>query len=288
MKTKLPFMKFFTGDWMKDPALRSVSLSARGLWIDMLCLMWEAHRRGYLCHRTGLPVTLEQLARMVGSSAAEVDHLVQELVNCGVCSRAEDGVLYSRRMERDEQVRKTAACNGRKGGNPQLMMKGVNQRSNPLIKGEVIQTSYPHIQSSETESKLFEKAPIAPTRGGTPPPEGKRRFREYPPDFERFFETYPRQVGKDAAHRAWRNAIQRLQVQRVQDRTDVCEFLQQRAKVYADSPAGNRGQFTPHPSTWLNEGRYLDDDSEWQRTHDDRRCIEPGPGQIAPGSEERF
>jgi hypothetical protein len=63
---KLPFFKFYPGDWMKDPALRSVSIAARGLWIDMLCLMHESDRRGYLQHATGKPVTAEQLARMTG------------------------------------------------------------------------------------------------------------------------------------------------------------------------------------------------------------------------------
>jgi hypothetical protein len=44
---KLPSFQFYPGDWMKDPALRSVSLEARGLWIDMLCLLFESGRRGY-------------------------------------------------------------------------------------------------------------------------------------------------------------------------------------------------------------------------------------------------
>ncbi len=43
---KLPSFQFYPGDWMKDPALRSVSLEARGLWMDMLCLLFESVRRG--------------------------------------------------------------------------------------------------------------------------------------------------------------------------------------------------------------------------------------------------
>ena len=50
---------FYPGDWFKDPALRSVSLAARGLWIDMLCLMFEGDHRGYLPHATGKPVQLD-------------------------------------------------------------------------------------------------------------------------------------------------------------------------------------------------------------------------------------
>ncbi len=43
---KLPSFQFYPGDWMKDPSLRSVSLEARGLWMDMLCLLFESVRRG--------------------------------------------------------------------------------------------------------------------------------------------------------------------------------------------------------------------------------------------------
>jgi len=105
-----------SGDWMKDPGLRSVSLEARGLWMDMLCLLFESGRRGYLQHATGKPVSPEQLARMTGSSAEQVSRLLRELEDSGVFSRTEHGRIYSRRMIRDE--RKRAACSeaGKKGG----------------------------------------------------------------------------------------------------------------------------------------------------------------------------
>jgi biotin operon repressor len=86
---------------MKDPAVRSVTVAARGLWIDMLCLMHESDRRGYLQHATGRPVSAEQLARMTGCSASEVARLLRELEECGVFSRTEAGVIYNRRMVLD-------------------------------------------------------------------------------------------------------------------------------------------------------------------------------------------
>lgn len=170
---KLPSMQFYPGDWMKDPALRSVGLAARGLWIDMLCLMFESHRRGYLLHVTGKPVTPEQLARMVGGSAGEVSQLLQELEDCGVFSRTEHGAIYSRRLERDEQRRRTCAANGRRGGNPALVRndadldkpsvnrqvkRGVNQNGN--------QTPTPSSSSSSSSSSSITNPP--------PPPPGKR------------------------------------------------------------------------------------------------------------------
>lgn len=90
---------------MKDPALRSVSIASRGLWIDMLCLMFESSRRGYLQQVNGQPLSLAQLARMTGCSTDEVAHLVRELEDAGVCSRTEHGILYSRRLVREETKR---------------------------------------------------------------------------------------------------------------------------------------------------------------------------------------
>lgn len=98
---KSPAFQFYPGDWMKDPALRSVSLEARGLWMDMLCLMHESIRRGYLQHSTGRPMSHEQIARMSGCSPEVCARLLEELEETGVFSREEDGTIYSRRMARE-------------------------------------------------------------------------------------------------------------------------------------------------------------------------------------------
>src|SRR5215471_18194383 len=108
---------------MKDPALRSVTVAAQGLWMDMLCLMHESDRRGYLQHATGKLVTPEQLARMTGCSIEEVTRLLGELEESGFFSRTEDGVIYNRRMVLDERRRALSGEAGRRGG------------GNPAFKG---------------------------------------------------------------------------------------------------------------------------------------------------------
>jgi biotin operon repressor len=131
---KLPSFQFYPGGWMKDPGLRSVSLEARGLWIDMLCLLFESGRRGYLQHATGKPVSDEQLARMTGSSSEQVSRLLQELDDSGVFSRTEHGTIYSRRMIRDERKRKACSEAGKMGGgNPDF--NGIKDLR-PTFKGQ--------------------------------------------------------------------------------------------------------------------------------------------------------
>ena len=77
--SKLPAIQFYVGDWMKDPALRSVSVEARGLWIDLLCIMHESPRRGYLENAHGEPLTPLQLGRMTGVHPNTVHRLLIEL-----------------------------------------------------------------------------------------------------------------------------------------------------------------------------------------------------------------
>ena len=121
MSQNRPAFLFYPADWLGDPAVRAVSLAARGLWTDMLCLMHQLPRRGYLQLESGTPVTAEQLARMTGCSTDEVSRLLQELETAGVFSCTEPGVIYSRRMVREERKRQLCAEAGRKGGgNPRL------------------------------------------------------------------------------------------------------------------------------------------------------------------------
>jgi hypothetical protein len=60
-----PWMKFYPSDWRADPALRMCSIAARGLWIEMICLMHEAAPRGSL-RVNGQAVSEGQLAALAG------------------------------------------------------------------------------------------------------------------------------------------------------------------------------------------------------------------------------
>lgn len=103
--TKLPAFQFYPGDWMKDPALRSCSVAARGLWMDVLCMMFESDRRGYLQASNGKSYSPEQIARMTGCSTDEASRLLKELETSGVYSRTAHGIIFSRRLVRDEEQR---------------------------------------------------------------------------------------------------------------------------------------------------------------------------------------
>lgn len=96
----------------------------------MLGLMHEAEPYGHLL-LNGRPVPNDVLARLIGVEVRELSGAVKELDRMGVFSRTDAGVIFSRRMVRDETKAKKDKENGGKGGNPtlrkqQLSLVGVN------------------------------------------------------------------------------------------------------------------------------------------------------------------
>ena len=79
---------------------------------------------------------------------------------------------------------------------------------------------------------------------------------------EEIYKAFPRKIGKDNALKAIGKAVDRLKV-RGHTTRQAQEFLYKVTVAFAKSPAGNDGNFTPHPATWFNQGRYDDDQAEW-------------------------
>lgn len=107
-----PWFKFQPAAWRGDQALRAVSLAARGLWIECLCIMHEAKPYGHLV-LNGTAIGDETLARMTGVPVDDVRALMAELRQAGVLSMASTGVVLSRRMVKDHE----RANLGRKSAN---------------------------------------------------------------------------------------------------------------------------------------------------------------------------
>jgi len=67
--------------------------------------------------------------------------------------------------------------------------------------------------------------------------------------FAQFWSLYPRRVGKTAAKKAFDKAVDSVGLETVLDGV----------KRFASDPYLPETKFIPHPSTWLNEGRWDDD-----------------------------
>ena len=140
--------KFWWQDWQRDPALRMCSPAARGVWMDMLCVMADGEPHGHLLVNKR-PPTDRQLASVFGCSEKDAKSFIKELEDAGVFSRNDDGVIFSRRMVRDKQASKQAAATGAEGGNPNL-------RRGVVAKEDRVRP-YRRADSPAKTQRIFEK-----------------------------------------------------------------------------------------------------------------------------------
>ena len=242
---KRPAFQFYPADWRKDPSLSTCSLAARGLWIELMCIMHEASPYGVLAVN-GKPMTDLQISRAVGEPMDLVQGLLDELESAGVYSRDETGAIFSRRMIRDEQLRNVRAAAGRLGGNPTLL----NQKHNLIDKQKPTPSS--SSSSSTSEDKTIDQ-PTAVARVNIDSHGGDkgRRTVSFTPEYEEWWSAYPRKVGKLAAFRAYQTAKRLLGV-------EATPRLLLGAQAYAATTAGKDEKYIAHPTTWLNQGRWDD------------------------------
>lgn len=74
-------------------------------------------------------------------------------------------------------------------------------------------------------------------------------------EFDSFWRDYPRKVGKEAAKKAFIKALKLTDAPRIMSGLETLRI----------QVAGKDQQYIPHPSTWLNEGRW--DDEVTQQPH---------------------
>jgi len=99
-----PAQQWYWGDWFSAFDVRLCSLEARGLWIDMLGIMFQSEIRGTLTI-SRKKVNSKTLAKIVGDTENKIAKLLQKLEAKNVFSRLGDGTIICRRMYR-ESVRK--------------------------------------------------------------------------------------------------------------------------------------------------------------------------------------
>lgn len=249
-----PWMKFYPSDWRADPALRMCSIGARGLWMEMICVMHEAEPYGSLLVN-GMPVSEHQLAGLAGINARDARGFLNELRSSGVFS-ANDGTIISRRMQRDHDKAERDKANGKGGGNPDLkptVNEGVNPPDNGVDKAQRLEA---RDQNSE-KKKNNQAVAIAAAA-----------------EFEKFWAAYPRREGsnpkKPAAEKFLRLVLSGI------NPADIIAG----AKRYAEECARLRTEpkYVAQAVTWINQQRFSDYSATAQS--ETAKIIRPRHGQV--------
>lgn len=102
---KPPAFFFYPGDWRRDTQVQMANMETRGIWIEMICCMWDAPERGKL---TG---TIEEVARMLGCDTNVLTRSLVELERlkiADVTNSHNEVTIINRRMSREEKTKKNA------------------------------------------------------------------------------------------------------------------------------------------------------------------------------------
>lgn len=185
-KAKNPPMPFDTRDWLKCPELRTVAPDVRGLWMDMLCYMWDSPEIGVMVAPNGVPYSQADIIRIVGLDSQGSTAWLDTLIEAGVCGVRSDGAIYCRRMVRDADLRAKRAEAGRKGGKT-ARSKERGRKSEieaPVAQSEPIVppievTDEPAVESgAENEDEVLQLFPTEEIQPAAPPKPPKKKEPE--------------------------------------------------------------------------------------------------------------
>ena len=149
----LPAMPMYVGDWRKDPRVQGLDYYQRGIWFELLCLMWQSDHRGKLLLK-GKPISSEIAARLLGLTKQDASKVLNQLEATGPADRdPETGALICDWMLESEDRRRAKAEAGRLGGlrsrPPQADLFGSRGEAEEGSKGNIfIETA----TESETET----------------------------------------------------------------------------------------------------------------------------------------
>lgn len=178
-----PWIRWYPGDWRRDPGLACVSLAARGLWIELLMAMHDCEPVGTLAINGRAP-TPHQVAALVRSTVADVEAGLAELEDAGVFSRDAEGRICSRRMARDaEDAERISGRLARAGAIGAAKRWGGHAEANGQAIGQAIATARARANSdsdSVSDSESVSGEGIQGERVEAPEPVPPKRPRKEP------------------------------------------------------------------------------------------------------------
>jgi len=237
---KDPAMPLYVNDWLSSRRVQTMSQAQELAYFRLLCFCWTSGDASLPDNDNQLSV----LSRMGeewfnGSSTSVKECFNKHPTKVGFLTNER---LYDLWLERQEWREKCRAA-GRKSGRIRGKRKAKGSSTVVELKG--------NSSSSSSSSNILSLEKKESKKASVPDPF-----------FETFWNLYPRKVAKVAARKAWDTALATIQLQRSILKIDAATVIEQAAEKFAKSDKG-RGEYCPHPATWLNQGRYDDDPAAW-------------------------
>lgn len=214
--------EFFTSE-----DIVALSPYARLLYIALWC---EADREGRMQWK---PRTFKM--RYLPADDVDVEALCAELADAGLVELYGNGLAYIPKFGQHQHI------------NPRETASSLPDPHASSTRDPRVSTSASTVQAPSVTHREEGKGKEGDTRVTR-----ASSVHGFPPGFETVWSEYPRKVGKDAAAKAF--------AKRKPDGALV-ETMVKAIRRQRDSEQWRKdgGQFIPHLSTWLNDGRWMDE-----------------------------
>jgi hypothetical protein len=235
---KLPWEAWYASDWLSDEKLRLCSFGAKGLWMDLLCIMLKSDTKGMLVNPEGKPMTAQEIASLTGGPEGEIFALLEELKRRKVCSQNEDGILYSRRLKRNSELSAVRSKAGRKGG----------LRSKNLLKQNMRQNGQQTGQQTHKQTLVCGMSDLEGDVGEKKQGENLAEISDSK-DLAKFWEAYPKPMHKTSTDQWWRSLrIPKASLPMLFDNLEKWKASEEWQR--------EGGRYIPSPANWLKEGSW--------------------------------
>lgn len=234
--SKYPYLEFYPNDWKGDPSLQKCSLSARGVWIELIGSMHLDDRSGII---TG---TSEELSRLCGCRAIDIENAIAELkrhkaADVTICGA--NVTIINRRMRREHNNRISSSLRKTK----ERIKKGKPPLVTPLSRPRALN---PQIPYSKYHKENITKEII----------EAAEKIRKKHPRI-----TSPTKTDFEIVA-----AIER-EIDKGMNEDNAIAFLEGRTELYAECveawPLADK-RFIKSSEQWFSGGCYLENPESWK------------------------
>lgn len=221
----MEWFKFFGKDYLSDPKILSLNALQRSCWITLLSYACSGDNGGVIKY-----LNEERLLEQSGIHLDEYDDtewkrakgVLKVFVDNGMITY-DNGIITILNWQKRQGSSLTGYERVKRWREKKRMITPDNKNDNNRI---------------EKKRSRIEKNNVSPSGDAVES------------QFLMFWEKYPKKVGKGAALAAWRKV----------KRPPLSKLLAAlETQVGSSQWKRENGQFIPHPSTWLNQGRWDDE-----------------------------
>ena len=224
---KVPYMRFYAGDWLSDPKVRRLTWEQKGVYIDMLALMWKSGGDA------SLPDDPGAIASMLGIQKRKfikIFHVFFEK-NFEIFFLS-DGRVYQKRISEEWEAANEKSKKATESIRSRWDKSEPYERNTNVIRtNNERNTSHIHIQNHIKDKELKHMCVSD----------------SYSSDFETFWKAYPNNKNKKGAYKNYQAALKGDS--RINKATP--EQLLRSAKRYAEEVKGKDPQYVLHATTFL-------------------------------------